>query len=387
MWRSCRKKTAMPGEAVGQPLQEACSAAGCLPLPEVLQGGPQHNRELPLILQPGGGWRHIARNGHWTLCLAKEQARCYGEGFFPVSEACWVHLLLDGGAWEVVFFLPCHGFFGRVPGRNCSVGVQAAGSISVYKSRGAFVQSYLPPCKGSLLIQWEPNRLHLFCLSLKHSFLVLTGNNLAGISNWNELFNFYIDDLSCSQAGDLPYILQIDQVKSWCFYKVLLRPNLFIFLMYFSFTQNTDFSTMPHRVPGYSLCWKNWDFIQWERVELVSKGTDLENPVLEKCLAASVVKCNAIWAKSTTCKVTSLTSIMLRAANMPLCPSGDPAGAKESPPEYSWLGQLRRGSNTTEHHVCLESLRRIRPLPLRKYLALELNWGKIRVETYCCWVQ
>lgn len=100
-----------------------------------------------------------------------------------MSEACWVHLLLDGGAWEVVFFLPCHGFFGRVPGRNCSVGVQAAGSISVYKSRGAFVQSYLPPCKGSLLIQWEPNRLHLFCLSLKHSFLVLTGNNLAGISN------------------------------------------------------------------------------------------------------------------------------------------------------------------------------------------------------------
>lgn len=178
-----QKKTAVPGEAVGQPLQEACSAAGCLPPPEVLQGGPQHNRELPLIFQPGGGWRHIARNGHRSLCLAKEQARCYGEGFFPASEACWVHLLLDGGAWEVVFFLPCHGFFGRVPGRNCSVGVQAAGSISVYKSRGAFVQSYLPPCKGSLLIQWEPNRLHLFCLSLKHSFLVLTGNNLAGISN------------------------------------------------------------------------------------------------------------------------------------------------------------------------------------------------------------
>lgn len=72
----------------------------------------------------------------------------------------------------------------------------------------------------------------------------------------------------------------------------MLRPNLFIFLKYFSFAQNTDFSTMPHRVPGYSLCWKNWDFIQCERVELVSKGTDLENPVLEKCLAASVVKCN-----------------------------------------------------------------------------------------------
>lgn len=57
-------------------------------------------------------------------------------------------------------------------------------ALSLFTSPGgAFVQSYLPPCKGSQLIQWEPNRLHLFCLSLKHSFLVLTGNNLAGISN------------------------------------------------------------------------------------------------------------------------------------------------------------------------------------------------------------
>lgn len=149
---------------------------------------------------------------------------------------------------RLVLFLSCPVCFGRVPGRNKTAGVQAAGSISVYKSRGTFVQSYLPPCKGSLLIQWEPNRLHLFCLSLKHSFLVLTGNNLAGISNWNELFNFYIDDLSCSQAGDLPCILQIGQAKSWCFYKVLLRPNLFIFLKYCSFTQ-TWISAQCHR--GY----------------------------------------------------------------------------------------------------------------------------------------
>lgn len=137
---------------------------------------------------------------------------------------------------RLVLFHPCPVCFGRVPGRNKTAGVQADGSISVYKSRGVFVQSYLPPRKGSLLIQWEPNRLHLFCLSLKHSFLVLTGNNLAGISNWNELFNFYIDDLSCSQGRDLPCILQIGQAKSRCFYEVLFRPNLFIFLKYQSFT-------------------------------------------------------------------------------------------------------------------------------------------------------
>lgn len=174
-------------------------------------------------------------------------------GIFPASETCCVHLLLDAGAWEVVFFLSCHGCFGRVPGRHCSVGVHSP--ISVPKWRGLCAE--LPTSQqGKPAAQWEPNSLHLFCLSLKHSFLVLTGNNLAGISNWNELFNFYIVDLSCSQAGDLPYILQIGQAKSWCFYKALLGPNLFIFLNYFSHS-SADFNADLHRVPGNSLRWKD----------------------------------------------------------------------------------------------------------------------------------
>lgn len=146
---------------------------------------------------------------------------------FSVSESCCVPLLLDSGVEWLVLFLPCPVCFGRAPGRNKTAGVEADGSISVYKWRGTCVHSYLPPCKGRLLTQWGPNRLHLFCLSLKHSFLVLTGNNLAGISNWNELFNFYIDNLSSSQAGDLPCALQIGRTKSRYFYKFLLRPNLF----------------------------------------------------------------------------------------------------------------------------------------------------------------
>lgn len=151
--------------------------------------------------------------------------------------------------------------FGRAPGRNKTAGVEAASSISVYKSRETFVHSYLPPCKGRLLTQWGPNRLHLFCLSLKHSFLVLTGNNLAGISNWNELFNFYIDNLSPSQAGDLPCILQIGQTKSWYFYKFLLRPNLF-FQSTVLFYSNMDFNALPQRAPSNNPCCRILDFNQ-----------------------------------------------------------------------------------------------------------------------------
>lgn len=80
--------------------------------------------------------------------------------------------------------------------------------LSVYTYGGAFVLHYLPPCGGNPLIQWEPSRLHLFCLSAKHSFLVLTGNNLAGISNCNKLFNFNIDNSNWHSDGHLPYILQ-----------------------------------------------------------------------------------------------------------------------------------------------------------------------------------
>lgn len=88
---------------------------------------------------------------------------------------------------RLVLFLLCPACFGSVPGRNNTAGVVAAHFTSACKmggrEGGAFVQSHLPPCKESLPLQWESNRLHLFCLSLKHSFLVLTGNNLAGISN------------------------------------------------------------------------------------------------------------------------------------------------------------------------------------------------------------
>lgn len=101
-----------------------------------------------------------------------------------MSEACWVHLLLDGGAWEPGFIPPLPCLLWKSPKEETKLLVYRQPALSLFTSRrGAFVQSYLPPCKGSLRIQWEPNRLHLFCLSLKHSFLVLTGNNLAGISN------------------------------------------------------------------------------------------------------------------------------------------------------------------------------------------------------------
>lgn len=44
-----------------------------------------------------------------AYCLKWPLKPAPGEGtsqlleFFPVSEACWVHLLLDGGAWEAGF--------------------------------------------------------------------------------------------------------------------------------------------------------------------------------------------------------------------------------------------------------------------------------------------
>lgn len=63
-----------------------------------------------------------------------------------MSEACWVPLPLGSGAWVTGFYSsPSLRALERAPGRNKIAGVEAAGSISVYESRGTFVHSYLPP--------------------------------------------------------------------------------------------------------------------------------------------------------------------------------------------------------------------------------------------------
>jgi len=220
----CRKTQLQVG---GQSWPGACSGAAfccqkCSP-------------EGPSVDFPGGcAQPHVSWNGHRRLCLAKQRASCYREGFFqPLRHAVFIC------SWKPVLGRLFFSFPAMVALEESQEGTAAlvCAALSLFPSGGGLCAELPTSQQGKPAAQWEPNSLHLFCLSLKHSFLVLTGNNLAGISNWNELFNFYIVDLSCSQAGDLPYILQIGQAKSWCFYKALLGPNLFIFLNYFSFTQ------------------------------------------------------------------------------------------------------------------------------------------------------